>query len=461
MGNKERPSLAPWISWHEYIVAGDNVTLVYEQQSHWYYLLTKNAAESWRCLFKDDVHDEGYEPLCQLFKDGVFLSSPDSSFLETGDSNNVEKFQKIPEWFHDAIKTEGYIFDAHWDITNKCNERCIHCYSPNAHTGLRNNQVDELSFDEAKQLVDELHYLGVFRLVLSGGEVLTKDYFIPLCEYIRERGFQLIIYTNGIAFTEASLCKLVGLHPATVCFSVYGNVDYIHDSITQVNGSYKKSLFALSYLKKHGIETCHKNTLLTKNYSCWKETLQKGEKLADKSLINCTIYPSMDGGALSTFSLSETQLVDFALSPDSPIYYKRRIKGACSIDKDSSETPCYNKTNTIYINPKGEVCLCIAFPCVIARFRDGNIREIKRSGRSLSFRTDFSKLSNIEKLDNWRSLRIVDLKECGHYDYCDFCIDVCPGDAYLLNGDLLSAPYNHCIIAKARYRANQLSETTM
>ena len=62
-------------------------------------------------------------------------------------------------------------------------------------------------------------------------------------------------------------------------------------------------------------------------------------------------------------------------------------------------------------------------------------------------------LKGCDRLDNWRSLKISDLKECGKHDYCEFCIDVCPGDAFLLTGDLLSAPENHCTIAKARHKA--------
>ena len=458
MGNNVCSSLVPWIAWHEYTVNGEVKTLVYEQRTHWYYLLTNGAADSWRSLIKENPgNSKYYELLHTMYEDGVIIASSHIAVLGSSDKDYVKKFQRIPEDFHAELKKEGYIFDAHWDITNKCNERCIHCYNTGAHTGLRNIQTNELSLDEAKELVDELHFLGVFRLVLSGGEVLTKDYFIPLCEHIREHGLQLIIYTNGLAFTDALLNKLSRIYPATVCLSVYGDSENIHDSITRVEGSYKKSLHVLSYLREHNIETCHKNTLLTQNYSCWKETLRKGESLANRSLINCTIYPSMDNGALSKYSLTESQLIDLALSPDSPIYFKRRTKGACNIDKDPSETPCYNKTNTIYINPTGEVCLCIAFPCVIARLREGNIRQLKRNGKFSIFETDFSKLSGIERLDNWRSLRITDLKDCGHHDYCEYCIDVCPGDAFLLKGDMLSAPDNHCIIAKARQKAYQMS----
>lgn len=455
--------IAPWLSWHEYILSGYINTLIFEQHSHSYYLLSDEAAEAWRELCAGRVIANLLHHLQPLINDGVisFNYEIENKLISTDEMHHIKttKHQTIPDYFNKELRKEGYIFDAHWDITNKCNAKCIHCYNPNAHSGLRNKDIDELSFEEAKKLVDELIYLGVFRLVLSGGEVLTKSYFLPLCKYIRKHNIQLIIYTNGIAFTEEMQCNLASLHPSTICFSVYGDNDCSHDNITRVKGSYQKTLNALSYFSNHHIDTCHKNTILSENFTCWKETLKKGNTLASKSLLNCTIYPSLDNRRLSEYCVNESQLVELAMSPDSPIYYKRRIVGACNIHKSNDYTPCYNETNTIYITPKGEICLCIAFPFVIASLRDGNIRTLKRNRRNKKFINELSMLKGTDLLDNWRSLKISNLKECGTYDYCEYCIDVCPGDAYMLTGDLLKAPENHCLIAKARHKAFLLNNT--
>jgi len=449
--------IVPWISWHEYIIAGTSKTLIYEQRNHIYYLLSNEASLTWSKLSLNGfIVNIDISPLSALIEDGIIIYEGYKGPYADSEGQ-VEKFEKNPDAFYEEIKSEGYIFDAHWDITNRCNEKCIHCYNSNAHDGLRNTNINELSFDEAKNLVDNLVYLGVFRLVLSGGEVLLKDFFIPLCRYIREKNIQLIIYTNGMAFTEKLLNELVSLYPSIVCISVYGDSGKVHDKVTRVKGAYKKVLYALSYFKDHQIETCHKNTVLTINYHCWQETLLKGRQLSTMSMINCTIYPSMDNSKLSIYSLDESQLIEMAMSPSSPIYYKNDKRGACNIYKDPSDTPCYDTTNTIYINPSGEIGLCIAFPYVIASLRDNNIKDIKRNKNNSVFVENFEALKGVERLDNWRSLKISDLKNCGQFNYCEFCIDVCPGDAFLLTGDLLSAPENHCAIAKARYQAYLLN----
>lgn len=451
--NGKNCKILSWISWKTYNLGTIQKTLIFEQHTQRYYLLDNKASVCWNELqYNNSLTYDSAQVLQLLIDDGIILMNCSSIDLECNESH-INKYINIPQDFCDEIKSNGYIFDAHWDITNKCNAKCIHCYNQHAHDGTRNIVNDELTFDESLKLVDELDYLGVFRLVLSGGEVLTKDYFIPLSKYIRERHIQLVIYTNGIALTDNMLANLVEIHPSTVCFSVYGDNDMVHDSITQVKGSYKRIISALSHLKEYSIETCHKNTLLLSNYHCWRDTLIKGGTLANHSLINCTIYPSMDDAKITKYSLGESQLCELALSPDSPIYYKRKIVGSCNIFKDKNITPCYNTTNMIYVNPNGDVYPCIAFPCVIASFRRGNIKDLKRNNKREKFECNFDKMNNIDRLDNWRSLKISDLKECGKHDYCRFCIDVCPGDAYLLTGDPLQAAENHCIIAKARYGA--------
>lgn len=448
-------SIVSWISWHEYVILGKVMTLIYNQKSHWYYLLQEESSCVWNELVSNDLsYEKGVLALERLIDDGVIeCKTPIKNRRCDGSVGKIECFEKIPESLLKEIREEGYIFDAHWDITNKCNERCIHCYNFNAHNNKRNIVTNELSYEELIKMVDDLYYLGVFRLVLSGGEVLTNNFFLPLCKYIRQRNIQLIVYTNGLAFTESLLEEFVQLYPSVVCISVYGDSANVHDGITRVRGSYRKVLESLSFLKSHQIETHFKNTLLTKNYKCWYNTFLMGKKLAYKSMINCTIYPSTDSLNLSVYSLDESQLMELALDKNSPIYYGRRTRGSCNIFKASDETPCYNITNNIYIKPNGEVCLCIAFPCVIASLREDNVRLLKRNCRLPSFNCDFSHLTYLERLDNWRSLRISYLKECGSYEYCKFCIDVCPGDAFLLTGDLLRAPENHCVIAKARYKA--------
>lgn len=446
-------SIVPWISWKTYFVNDTQITIIFEQRTECYYLLYNTLSVCWNDINnKTSICLSEIQNLSLLISDGV-INLNLSEIQYDIRCNSIIKTKELPEYILNNIKIKGYIFDVHWDLTNRCNAKCVHCYNSHAHDGTRNNSRDELSFNEAIKLVDNLDYLGVFRIVLSGGEASTKEYFLELCDYIRKKHINLIIYSNGLLLNTTTIRKLSNIYPYSVCISAYGPNSVIHEAITQVKGSYIKVLSCLKELKRCQIHTCHKNTLLSLNYKYWHETYQKGCLISDNSMINLTIYPSMDNGKLTQYSLDEEQLLELALTEGSPIDYRTNKIGACNIHKDKDESPCYDVTNQLYISPRGYIYPCIAAPYKIADFRKGTLEELRYYKKNNDFVFSTNNMTCCEKLNNWRSLKISDLKECGKYDYCNFCIDVCPGDAYLMHGDYLVAPLNHCSIAIARYKA--------
>ncbi len=57
-----------------------------------------------------------------------------------------------------------------WEITFACNMRCIHCG-----TSAGKRRPDELTTEEALNLIDELAELGSEAITISGGEPLLRD----------------------------------------------------------------------------------------------------------------------------------------------------------------------------------------------------------------------------------------------------------------------------------------------
>src|SRR4030042_1099952 len=92
-----------------------------------------------------------------------------------------------------------------WEITHKCNLNCIHCLS-----GSGVETPDELNMEDCMSVVDQLAALKVFEINFGGGEPLLKDFFIPLLEYIHEKGMVTCISTNGTALNEESIAYFTG-----------------------------------------------------------------------------------------------------------------------------------------------------------------------------------------------------------------------------------------------------------
>ena len=61
----------------------------------------------------------------------------------------------------------GVPMSVHFDITYRCNERCVHCY-------LDHDDHGEMTTSEIKRVLNELADAGTFFLTFSGGEVLSS-----------------------------------------------------------------------------------------------------------------------------------------------------------------------------------------------------------------------------------------------------------------------------------------------
>ena len=126
------------------------------------------------------------------------------------------------------------------EITDQCNERCIHCYassSPACH--------DFLSIDEIKVVLQQARALGQAFVQFTGGDPLIHRDLVEAVAYARALDFQDIeIYTNGLLL-HAPLLEQLFPHNPMIAFSLYAADEAVHDSITQVEGSWKRTVAAI------------------------------------------------------------------------------------------------------------------------------------------------------------------------------------------------------------------------
>src|SRR4030067_634487 len=113
-----------------------------------------------------------------------------------------------------------------WEITRRCNLRCVHCLSDSS-----DESPGELSFDECRAIVDQLDALKVFEINFGGGEPLIKDYFLPLLRYIHSRGIATCISTNGTALTDEAIALFAGNPLVNIQVSLDGATPPVNDRI--------------------------------------------------------------------------------------------------------------------------------------------------------------------------------------------------------------------------------------
>jgi len=136
-----------------------------------------------------------------------------------------------------------------WNITHRCNLKCVHCY---AHA--KNMALDsELSTLEGKNLLDDLAEFGVPVILFSGGEPMTRKDLPELAAYAVKKGMRAVISTNGTLITpeKAQTLKEIGL--SYVGISLDG-MEEINDRFRGVKGAFRAALQGIENCKNAGIK---------------------------------------------------------------------------------------------------------------------------------------------------------------------------------------------------------------
>jgi len=137
-----------------------------------------------------------------------------------------------------------------WEITLACDHRCLHC-GPRAGEA----RPDELTTEEALDVVDQLADLGVGEVVLIGGEAYLRNDFILIARAIREKGMSCTLTTGGLGLTKTRAEAMVEAGIQSVNVSIDGLAE-THDFVRNRQGSWKRAFEALGHAKAAGARIC-------------------------------------------------------------------------------------------------------------------------------------------------------------------------------------------------------------
>src|SRR6185436_11771541 len=122
------------------------------------------------------------------------------------------------------------------EITHRCNLPCKHCYLPD------HDDHGELTLDEIRGLFDQLAAAGTLFLTLTGGEVCSRTDFLEIVDAAVERGFTVKVLTNATMVTDEIAAHLFAAGVLEVSVSIYGPNAEVHDAVTDMPGSFVRTL---------------------------------------------------------------------------------------------------------------------------------------------------------------------------------------------------------------------------
>ena len=217
-----------------------------------------------------------------------------------------------------------------WNITNRCNLRCQHCYA-SATPEIATPEIDTAG---AKAVIEDLAAFGVPVLLFSGGEPLLREDLTELVAFSVQKGLRVALSSNGTLFTLAKAQELRGAGLAYAGISLDGLAD-VHNTMRGVAGTFELTLQGLEQCRAAGLKTGLRLTLTRHNQNQLQDIFQL---LVEREIGRICFYhlvPSGRGRAMAGAELSHAetrQALDLILSETRRLHEAGLPKEVLTVD---------------------------------------------------------------------------------------------------------------------------------
>lgn len=345
-----------------------------------------------------------------------------------------------------------YLKEVHFDITSRCNLKCLHCYQK----PYLSKDTGEMQTNEIKSLIDQLAKMNIGKLVISGGEPFLREDLIEIIDYAFKKGIIVpTVFTNGTILND-SLVKICNYDkPISLAVSLDGYNENINDFI-RGSDSFKRTIKFLNYilisqkkgskvkividtmihpknfenlqemflfLSKLGVQRWRAS--LPRNQGSFTENQNKLKIELDKVFFEYEkfiLWYLKEGRKISSIDIQIESFFRTALI---------ERKKAVFFKEDSC--CCEYKKRALAIKPNGDVVGCTAFTnLIIGSLKQKSIKEIWRS----------------QQMQQLKQIRISDIKECANCEYVYLCGTGCRRMALSGKGSLNAKDESICEIYK-------------
>lgn len=305
-----------------------------------------------------------------------------------------------------------------WELTARCNLRCLHCRRLEVPGGPCEPAPGELTTEQARALIAQIADCGKPRLVFSGGEPLVREDLFLLAEEARGRGVRVSLATNGTLIDDATADRIAAAGFECAAISLDGATAASHDGLRGLPGAWAQALAGLRRLRARNVRLQINCTLTNRNLSEKQAVYDLAEREGAAALHFFVLVPVGCGRELAdSHRLSASEVEEFLewlaeRAPRSPLQLKttcapqyRRVFARKGMALETNRG-CAAGTGICFISHRGEV-----FPCGYLPFLAGNVlrqplREIWRSSPVLA------QFRSAERLEG----------KCGHCEYRSSCL---------------------------------------
>lgn len=329
-----------------------------------------------------------------------------------------------------------------WEITRRCNLRCVHCRSSSE---MEAKGHPDFPTSEAFRVIDDIVSYAKPVVVLSGGEPLVRKDVFEIARYGTDKGLRMCLATNGTLVNDETCENIKASGIRIVSLSLDGSEEGVHDDFRSQKGAFAGTINAARLFKKHGIEFIVNSSFTRRNQEEIPKVYRLAKELGATAWYMFMIVPTGRGEEIMNELISKEDYEDildwhYQMEKDedmmlvrptcAPHYYrvvlqqskkegetfkKRTLKFSTGGSKG-----CIAGQLICLIDVDGNVLPCSYFPKPAGNVRESSFKEIWEGSALFKDLRDFKKYKG----------------KCGSCEFVNVC-GGCRARAYSVYGDYL------------------------
>jgi len=290
-------------------------------------------------------------------------------------------YSAFSERIHRAVSGRQVPLDATFEITRRCPLVCAHCYN-NLPMGDRRAQLEELTTDQYRRLLDETADMGTLWLLFTGGEILARPDFLDLYTHAKRNGFLITLFTNGNLISPRIADRLAANRPFSIEITLYGRTRETYERLTGVTGSYDRCMSGIERLRERNLPLKLKTVAVTINrHEVWDMQRFAEEDLGVEFKFDPMINPRIDC-SLSPLAvrLAPEEVVAFDMLDARRVEEWRQFNEHQAHATSCSSTggdlyECGGGVTSFSVDPYGGMSICVLSQRDKYDLRTGTVRD--------------------------------------------------------------------------------------